>query len=135
MTRCFNRRYLTELAQRQLDPWGCLVFDLDHFKEINDTQGHAEGDAVLIKFVAFLESKLLDNEAVIRLGGDEFLVFVPGATAERMDQLEACYRDPADEAPIRFSGGCAVSRPRESVGDTIDRADLKLYDRRKQERS
>lgn len=70
LTRCFNRRYLTELAQRQLDAWGCLVFDLDHFKEINDTQGHAEGDAVLIKFVAFLVSKLLDNEAVIRLGGD-----------------------------------------------------------------
>lgn len=135
LTRCFNRRYLTELAHRQLDAWGCLVFDLDHFKEINDTQGHAEGDAVLIKFAAFLESKLLDNEAVIRLGGDEFLVFVPGATAERMHQLEDCYRDHADEAPIRFSGGCAVSRPHESVGDTINRADLKLYDRRKQERS
>lgn len=135
LTRCFNRRYLTELAQRQFDVWGCLVFDLDHFKEINDTQGHAEGDAVLVKFAAFLASKLLDNEAVIRLGGDEFLVFVPGATPERMEQLETCYRAHADEAQIRFSGGCAVSRPHESVGDTINRADLKLYDRRKQERS
>ncbi|WP_342589213.1 diguanylate cyclase [Stenotrophomonas sp. SAM-B] len=135
LTRCFNRRYLTELAQRQLAAWGCLVFDLDHFKEVNDTQGHAEGDAVLIKFAAFLESKLLGEEVVIRLGGDEFLVFVPRATIERMDQLETCYRDRADEAPIRFSGGCAVSRPNESVGDTINRADMKLYDRRKQERS
>lgn len=135
LTRCFNRRHLTELAHRQLDAWGCLVFDLDHFKEINDTQGHAEGDAVLVKFAAFLESKLLDDEVVIRLGGDEFLVFVPGATGERMNQLEACYRDRADEAPIRFSGGCAISRPHESVGDTINRADMKLYDRRKQERS
>lgn len=135
LTRCFNRRYLTELAHRQLDAWGCLVFDLDHFKEINDTQGHAEGDAVLVKFAAFLESKLLDDEVVIRLGGDEFLVFVPGATGERMNQLEACYRDRADEAPIRFSGGCAISRAHESVGDTINRADMKLYDRRKQERS
>ncbi|WP_102787940.1 GGDEF domain-containing protein [Stenotrophomonas bentonitica] len=135
LTRCFNRRYLTELAHRQLDAWGCFVFDLDHFEEINDTQGHAEGDAVLVEFAAVLESKLLDDEVVIRLGGDEFLVFVPGATGERMNQLEACYRDRADEAPIRFSGGCAISRPHESVGDTINRADIKLYDRRKQERS
>jgi PleD family two-component response regulator len=52
-----------------------------------------------------------------------------------MEQLETCYRAHADEAQIRFSGGCAVSRPHESVGDTINRADLKLYDRRKQERS
>ena len=89
----------------------------------------------MVEFAAVLESKLLDDEVVIRLGGDEFLVFVPGATGERMNQLEACYRDRADEAPIRFSGGCAISRPHESVGDTINRADIKLYDRRKQERS
>ena len=104
LTRCFNRRYLTELAQRQFDVWGCLVFDLDHFKEINDTQGHAEGDAVLVKFAAFLASKLLDNEAVIRLGGDEFLVFVPGATPERMEQLETCYRAHAMKRKFGFRG-------------------------------
>lgn len=135
LTRCFNRRHLSELAKSQLDAWGCLVFDLDHFKEINDTQGHAQGDAVLIQFAAFLESKIIDDEVVIRLGGDEFLVFVPGATTARMQVLEVCYREHADEAPVRFSGGCAVSRPEESVNDTINRADMKLYERRKHDRS
>jgi len=84
LTRAFNRRYLADLAHQQFDGWGCLVFDLDHFKEVNDTQGHAQGDKVLVDFVAFLSAPLQGEEAVVRLGGDEFLVFVPDATLERL---------------------------------------------------
>jgi len=135
LTRAFNRRYLSELATQQLDGWGCLVFDLDHFKEVNDTQGHARGDKVLVDFVAFLSDPLEGEEAVVRLGGDEFLVFVPGATMRRLQVLEQVYQERAGEAPICFSGGCAIGRPLESVADTINRADMKLYDRRKRERS
>ncbi|RRU14937.1 diguanylate cyclase [Stenotrophomonas sp. 278] len=134
LTRAFNRRYLTELAHQQLDGWGCLVFDLDHFKEVNDTQGHAQGDKVLVDFAAFLSAPLQGNEVVVRLGGDEFLVFVPSATMARLSELEDTYQERASNAPIRFSGGCAIGRPSESVADTINRADLKLYDRRKRER-
>lgn len=134
LTRAFNRRYLTDLAHQQLDGWGCLVFDLDHFKEVNDTQGHAQGDKVLVDFVAFLSAPLEGDEAVIRLGGDEFLVFVPDATLERLSVLEDTYQEDAGDAPIRFSGGCAIGRPSESVADTINRADMKLYDRRKHDR-
>jgi len=135
LTRAFNRRYLTDLAQQQLDGWGCLVFDLDHFKEVNDTRGHAQGDKVLVDFVAFLSVPLQGEEAVVRLGGDEFLVFVPGATLERLRVLEDTYQERAGDAPIRFSGGCAIGRPSESVADTINRADNKLYDRRRKQRS
>ncbi len=134
LTRSFNRRYLAELAQQQLEAWGCLVFDLDHFKEINDTQGHAHGDSVLVEFVAFLSSPLEENEVVVRLGGDEFLVFVPGASMARLQALEATYQARAHLAPVRFSGGCAISRPSETVADTINRADMKLYERRRRER-
>lgn len=134
LTRAFNRRYLTDLAQQQLDGWGCLVFDLDHFKAINDTQGHAQGDKVLIDFVIFLSGPLVSGEVVVRLGGDEFLVFVPGATLDRLQVLEDTYQTHANDAPIRFSGGCAIGRPGESAADTINRADMKLYDRRKQDR-
>jgi len=135
LTRAFNRRYLTDVAHQQLDGWGCLVFDLDHFKEVNDTQGHAQGDQVLVDFVAFLSAPLQGQEAVVRLGGDEFLVFVPGATLSRLSVLEDTYQEQASDAPIRFSGGCAICRPSESVADTINRADMKLYDRRKLNRS
>ncbi len=134
LTRSFNRRYLAELAQQQLEAWGCLVFDLDHFKEINDTQGHAHGDSVLVEFVAFLSSPLEENEVVVRLGGDEFLVFVPGARMERLQVLEETFQARAHLAPVRFSGGCAISRPSETVADTINRADMKLYERRRRER-
>ena len=134
LTRAFNRRYLSELANQQLHEWGCLVFDLDHFKEVNDTLGHARGDKVLVDFVSFLSAPLLREEVVIRLGGDEFLVFVPGATLERLQALERAYHDHAEDAPIRFSAGCAIGRPLESVADTINRADMKLYDRRKRVR-
>ena len=72
---------------------------------------------------------------MVRLGGDEFLVFVPGATMRRLQVLEQVYQERAGEAPICFSGGCAIGRPLESVADTINRADMKLYDRRKRERS
>lgn len=134
LTRCFNRRYLTGLAQGLQGVWGCLVFDLDHFKEVNDKLGHAQGDAVLIEFVAFLTAPLQQDEVVVRLGGDEFLVFVPSATLERLQALEGIYQDNAHQAPIRFSGGCAISRPSETVADTINRADVKLYERRRRDR-
>ncbi|OEZ02642.1 MULTISPECIES: sensor domain-containing diguanylate cyclase [Stenotrophomonas] len=134
LTRSFNRRYLAELAENQPEAWGCLVFDLDHFKEINDTQGHAHGDSVLVDFVAFLSEPLQEGEVVVRLGGDEFLVFVPGATLDRLQALEAEYQDRAYLSPIRFSGGCAINRPSETVADTINRADMKLYERRRRER-
>lgn len=134
LTRAFNRRYLAELAQNQLDAWGCLVFDLDHFKEINDSQGHAHGDAVLVDFVTFLSVPLREDEVVVRLGGDEFLVFVPRATLGRLQVLEADYQARAHQAPVRFSAGCAISGVSETVVDTINRADMKLYERRRQDR-
>jgi GGDEF domain-containing protein len=84
--------------------------------------------------VAFLSSPLEENEVVVRLGGDEFLVFVPGASMERLQALEATYQARAHLAPVRFSGGCAISRPSETVADTINRADMKLYERRRRER-
>lgn len=134
LTRCFNRRYLSQLSHLHPPGWGCLIFDLDHFKEINDTYGHVAGDNVLVGFVAFLERKLVQGEVVIRLGGDEFLVFIPSPAVKRVKDLEDSYQSYASEAPIRFSGGSAVNRQDESFTDTINRADMKLYDRRKVER-
>lgn len=81
-----------------------------------------------------MSEPLQEGEVVVRLGGDEFLVFVPGATLERLQALETEYQDRAYLSPIRFSGGCAINRPSETVADTINRADMKLYERRRRER-
>ena len=82
LTGCFNRRYLAELTAGPAAGWGCIVFDLDHFKQVNDTHGHARGDEVLVAMATFLRNHVRPQDAVIRLGGDEFLVLLRGAGEE-----------------------------------------------------
>jgi diguanylate cyclase (GGDEF)-like protein len=81
-----NRTHLqtsltTELAQSKRDgrPFGLLLIDLDHFKEVNDTLGHHVGDQLLIHFADRLANSVRPTDHVARLGGDEFAVIVPNA--------------------------------------------------------
>ncbi|WP_303635631.1 sensor domain-containing diguanylate cyclase [Stenotrophomonas tuberculopleuritidis] len=127
LTQCHNRRYLHRLDELGERHWACLVFDLDDFKHINDTQGHRRGDGVLVEFAAFLRAPLMDEEAVVRLGGDEFMVVLVAPAAGRLPQLERWYSDHAGRSPAAFSMGSAASNAGESVADTIHRADTGLY--------
>jgi diguanylate cyclase (GGDEF)-like protein len=81
-----NRTHLqaslaTELAESKRDgrPFGLLLIDLDHFKEVNDTLGHHVGDQLLIHFAERLSNSVRPTDHVARLGGDEFAVIVPDA--------------------------------------------------------
>lgn len=130
LTQSHNRRYLHRLDDRAGQPWACLVFDLDHFKRINDTLGHRRGDAILVEFAAFLRTPLTDAEAVVRLGGDEFMVALIAPDAERLGHLQQWYGDHAAQAPTGFSMGSASSNNDEPVADTIHRADTRLYQMR-----
>ena len=80
--RGFGERFQAELnaAERAGQPLGLLQIDLDKFKEINDTQGHAAGDELLIWVVRTLQELLRPTDWVGRLGGDEFAVLLPGAS-------------------------------------------------------
>ncbi|HTZ42870.1 MAG TPA: GGDEF domain-containing protein, partial [Jatrophihabitans sp.] len=71
----------TELARSKRDgrPFGLLLIDLDHFKEVNDTLGHHVGDQLLINFAARLSHSVRPGDHLARLGGDEFAVIVPDA--------------------------------------------------------
>ncbi|WP_416057452.1 diguanylate cyclase domain-containing protein [Stenotrophomonas maltophilia] len=130
LTLCHNRRYLHRLEQLEAEPWACLVFDLDHFKQINDTQGHRRGDAILVEFAAFLHSALGPAETAVRLGGDEFLVVLMNPEEGRLQALERWYETHAGTSPIAFSMGAATHTPGEAVADTIHRADSGLYSAR-----
>jgi diguanylate cyclase (GGDEF)-like protein len=85
-----NRRALFEAAERLAqhskylkgDPISVLVFDLDHFKKINDTFGHRLGDRVLQLFAGTLSDELESGSIVGRLGGEEFAAILPGADLE-----------------------------------------------------
>lgn len=93
-----NRRYaLMRLqeewarAERNGQPLSCAVFDLDHFKEVNDRHGHAVGDLVLREVVDLLRKSLRSVDVIHRMGGDEFMILFPGQSAESVAiPMERC---------------------------------------------
>jgi len=74
-------KYAIGLAQRNQGALALMFLDLDHFKDINDTLGHSIGDALLIKLAKRLRQVLRDEDTVSRLGGDEFILLIPGTDA------------------------------------------------------
>ena len=131
LTGCYNRRYLNTLV-RKCDSvpdseWGCIYMDIDHFKQFNDKHGHSEGDSVLVKMARYLMRHVRAEEAVVRIGGDEFLVVLCDAGEEQTKQVANRLRAAAPtSAPAQFSMGWAARRPREPFELTMQRADRRL---------
>jgi diguanylate cyclase (GGDEF)-like protein len=123
LTGVANRRQLLgrleeacAMSQRSGDPFALLVIDLDGFKEINDTHGHAAGDACLRHFTLMAQMQLRPGDLLARTGGDEFCILLPATVlhdaaviAERV--LDACREDAAGcvgaDVPIAASIGLA----------------------------
>ena len=130
LTGCFNRRYLADFERRRgrRRPWGCIVIDIDHFKQYNDRYGHQAGDDVLIRMSRFLMRQTRVEEGVVRTGGDEFVVLLSGADLETTEatarRLELAAKS---EAPVRFSLGWASRRSGEKLEKTIVRADRHMF--------
>jgi len=139
LTGCYNRRYLnTVTRQCEAQPrgeWGCIYLDIDHFKQYNDSNGHAEGDAVLVKMARFLMRHVRAEEAVVRVGGDEFLVVLCDSGEDQTEHVVARLRAAAPtSAPVPFSMGWAARRGAESFEQTMIRADHRLLAVRVDER-
>lgn len=120
LTRLSNRRGFEALAvhalnmsRRQCRPASLLFFDLNDFKKINDTFGHAEGDRALIAFAELLRTALRESDVIGRLGGDEFVALLTDADAvhtadiigRMQDALDAVNREQQRGYDIRFSVG------------------------------
>jgi diguanylate cyclase (GGDEF)-like protein len=141
LTQMLNRKALVsraaELAQQtQLTrrPVGVVLGDLDHFKAVNDTAGHQVGDAVLRDVAFRWRLSLRAYEMAYRLGGEEFLVLLPGATVAEAEEVAERLRAsvgaaPVAGQPVTMSFGVAAS----ADGEPFDfdalyaRADLALY--------
>jgi len=139
LTGCYNRRYLnTVTRQCEAQPdgdWGCIYLDIDHFKQYNDKNGHAEGDAVLVKMARFLMRHVRAEESVVRVGGDEFLVVLCDSDLDQTDNVAARLRAAAPtSAPGPFSMGWAARKNDESFEETMIRADRRLLAVRVDER-
>jgi len=147
LTGLYNRRRLNEEIVRQLAtlhrharPFGVLMLDLDGFKQVNDTAGHAAGDALLVEVAHTLRRQLRTADYVARVGGDEFVVLLPDAKAGAMeaatDKLLRSLReiripsiDPA-HTPCASIGGIICLPPGETAwtpDSILHAADLELY--------
>ncbi|MBC7919418.1 MAG: GGDEF domain-containing protein [Rhodoferax sp.] len=111
LTGLFNRRSFLELMKkRPLDgsggrrendnPDGLMILDIDHFKNINDTLGHAGGDTVLVEIAKRLRTTVRDTDMVIRWGGEEFLIYSPKANVDHLKSQAQRVLQAIGEAPI-----------------------------------
>ena len=86
---------------------GVIIADIDHFKRINDEHGHARGDAVLTDLAYAMRKELRAYDLAYRLGGEEFLVLVPGAGQSHVDALAEQLRTAVEAEPL--AGGLRVT--------------------------
>jgi diguanylate cyclase (GGDEF)-like protein len=123
-------------SQGEYQALAVLFLDIDHFKRINDAHGHAIGDACLGALVRIVTAELTYGDQVGRLGGEEFLLVLPGAdrrrgrdVAEHIRRLvEArCRRIAGVPLDMTVSIGVTESRPNDTVADLIARADAAMY--------
>ncbi len=105
------------------------LIDLDHFKKVNDTFGHAAGDKVLRTVAEFLHASVREPDEVFRFGGEEFLIVLAGADAGGLAILERIHTSwRCQERATTFSAGIAVHREDDHFEETLGRADAALYD-------
>jgi diguanylate cyclase (GGDEF)-like protein len=133
LTGLANRRGLPSIL-RAVYPTGATVlfFDLNDFKEINDSYGHGAGDECLRRFSQALQAGFRPDDHVVRYAGDEFVVVAPGAepaqVLDRLERLRERLRGDASEGPeIRFSAGHAYLPPEGDGEAAIRAADEAMY--------
>ncbi len=143
LTGLHNRRRMLEMMEHQVrrsersgETFSVCLIDLDFFKRVNDTWGHAAGDEVLRQFATQAIDVLRDSDHVARWGGEEFIVLLPATSAHQAGLMLGRLREarkssaPISAAPdvrITFSAGIAEFRLGELIEQTVDRADRALY--------
>lgn len=144
LTGRLNRRAFLEIAEREVhrcqrygDALSLALLDVDHFKSVNDTRGHASGDLVLAGLGGLLGALPRRSDVAARWGGEEFVLLMPGTSLDRaaiaMERLrraiaEAELRDTVGEPlSVTASIGVAQLRPGDGIDALVDRADQAMY--------
>lgn len=142
LTGANNRRRFLQLAERELKrsrryrrPLSMLMFDIDHFKAINDKYGHSVGDEALKCTVATCEATLRDHDILARIGGEEFVVLLPECTVDMAERVAERLRQALAEANLSMPDarlGLTVSVgvadcTEQSLDDVLQQADRAMY--------
>jgi diguanylate cyclase (GGDEF)-like protein len=146
LTKCYNRRFLDEIAEHELEqhrryslPLSLLYIDIDHFKAINDQRGHQTGDEVLITLGLILNELTRQADYVLRWGGDEFLVLLSAGETEARNKANQIRQAFLESAIVRnlpdgvdlSIGIVAVPPEARDFDPLIDQADREMYRRKR----
>nr|WP_235880350.1 GGDEF domain-containing protein [Polyangium aurulentum] len=144
LTQIYNKRYLYEALEREMirgrrheRELSILMFDIDHFKRINDVHGHLAGDYVLKEVARVVTARIRRDEVFARYGGEEFAIILPETSLQGAVQLGETLRQKvadhqfvfqADSIKVTISLGAAILLEADkAASDLIKRADEKLY--------
>jgi len=143
LTGLYNRRFAQQRlaaevsrSERKGHSLTLITLDLNNFKQINDTHGHAAGDHVLQKFALRLNKVIRGSDLAVRLGGDEFLVLLPECTLEqvqtvlgRLGSIEVEWQ--GKQIPVTFSAGWRQYQMGDRPDELLEKADQALYARKR----
>jgi diguanylate cyclase (GGDEF)-like protein len=144
LTGCYNRREFDRLiehhiagARRHGKDLSMIMFDIDHFKHVNDTLGHSAGDAVLAQIAAMVRSTVRRGDYLIRYGGEEFVALLPDTELSRAVELAGRLRRILESYDIRLQGGKVIRKTASfgvacyqkswNAGRFVNEADRLLY--------
>jgi two-component system, cell cycle response regulator len=152
LTQVFNKRYFVETLEREIGraqryrrELSLIMFDIDHFKPINDTYGHLAGDHVLKQLASVIKGRIRREDILSRYGGEEFAIILPEidggnalAFADKIRKLveKASFRFEDTDIPVTISVGVASVTPEiKEPHDFIRVADSNLYEAKAQGRN
>ncbi|WP_457747949.1 diguanylate cyclase [Sulfurimonas sp.] len=138
LTKIGNRRYYQKRVEEEIsralrynDPLSIILFDIDHFKNVNDTHGHDVGDKVLVEYTKFIATMLRDIDEFCRIGGEEFIVIVPHIDRNNAlllaEKLRKAVEAHKKVVPITMSFGVTQYIDHESQDALFKRVDDALY--------
>lgn len=140
LTGLYTRLYMNDAAVKLLEQHNrqlvrgvaLAVFDLDHFKRINDTHGHHVGDRVLARAAEVIRLEVRESDVPVRSGGEELAVFVLASSLEQAlsmaERIRARIEGVCSGNLVTTSAGVAMHRHGERISDLIHRADSLLYE-------
>jgi diguanylate cyclase (GGDEF)-like protein/PAS domain S-box-containing protein len=140
LTQIYNRQKFDELFKQEIErsrryggPITLVIFDIDHFKQINDTYGHKSGDTVLTSLTRYVHHELRSSDIFARWGGEEFVILMPNTnyetTLHKTEHLRLGIKrlDIPDVGSVTCSFGVADVETAKEPEATLERADAALY--------